>query len=365
MLIVVAAIVCGSLYPWHFSAAPAGEWRILAASWPPEWDNFALYDASANIAVYIPLGAIGFLWWARRLPALRAAVAALLPAVALSVAMELLQVYVPGRTSSLVDVLANAVGASAGILAAIGWRKHRMRWPLESAIPVLLLACWICYHVYPFVPRISFARMTFELGLWLRPQFFSPADMWSYAAEWIAVGIAVERLCGRLRLWWLVLPLAFHFAVRPFIAARPLVLEELLGMAAAVLIWRAPLERLRAGPWLLFSAVLLREFVPLRNSIAPSDSWVPFQTLFAATRQDAMVFLSRAIFDYGAILWLSSTQGMSYTIAGAILAGALAAAGVVLASLGARPLSTTGPALALLLAVIFSGLRPRLTASVS
>jgi VanZ family protein len=73
-------------------------------------------DLSLNIVLFIPLGVLG-----RR--SLRHAGAAPLPALlavvggslALSVTMESLQHYIPGRYSSLVDVLMNGAGATIGV----------------------------------------------------------------------------------------------------------------------------------------------------------------------------------------------------------------------------------------------------------
>ena len=65
----------------------------------------------ANLVLFAPLGAVLFL--RRRRPG-----RAVLAACALSVSIELLQRVIPGRTTSLDDVISNTLGALAGYLLA-------------------------------------------------------------------------------------------------------------------------------------------------------------------------------------------------------------------------------------------------------
>jgi len=143
--------------------------------------------------------------------------------------------------------------------------------------------------------------------------------------------------------------------VRPFIPARPLVLEEVLGVILAALLWITLPKPVRSSPGLLISAVLLRGWDPLPWPVVPpAFSWVPFQALLANSRGYAVFALSRAMFDYVAILWLWRNRGMAYEKGGAVLASALALL-VVMQGYRYLPgnyLSMADPALALLAALI-------------
>ena len=107
------------------AAAYQREHHPLSLSVPPSLRGKAR-DLSLNVILFIPLGVLG-----RR--SLRHAGVAPFPALlgtvaggmALSLTMETLQHFIPGRYSSLADVLMNgggaAVGAAAGIAAeAVG-----------------------------------------------------------------------------------------------------------------------------------------------------------------------------------------------------------------------------------------------------
>lgn len=70
-------------------------------------------DLVVNVLGFVPLG--GLLAWRR---GKRGVVYALLAAAALSLAIELLQPWIPGRSSSAVDLLTNVLGAALGAGAA-------------------------------------------------------------------------------------------------------------------------------------------------------------------------------------------------------------------------------------------------------
>jgi VanZ family protein len=351
LFIVIVLIIYGSLYPWRFAPPMSSPLTSLLRSWPTQWHTYTAADAAINIVAYMPLGALVFLAAARRRSPRAAVGWAVLTGLLLSVCMEVLQVYIPGRTASLFDAACNAAGAAVGALAA--WRASRFRG-LEAA-PAVLLGCWIAYHLYPFVPLLSMDRMRFELAIWLHLQSFSVVEAWGYAAEWVAVGAALQRIFGAVRPWWMLLALAFHFAARPIMVSMPLLPEEAAGALLAFLLWKALAEPLRCGPWLLISAILLRGWVPLRWPPAPpAFAWIPFQTLLASSRGMAIVPLFRTAFDYTGVLWLWRLRGMPYKRGGAILAAGLAVLALVQLNLPGRVLSMTDPALALLLATVFA-----------
>ncbi|MGB7762465.1 MAG: hypothetical protein WBL61_21705, partial [Bryobacteraceae bacterium] len=69
LLLVVAIIVYGSLYPWHFTFGGRPEpLAVLLHSWPAAWDRFAARDVAINLLLYMPLGAVACLAWLPRLP---------------------------------------------------------------------------------------------------------------------------------------------------------------------------------------------------------------------------------------------------------------------------------------------------------
>jgi len=170
-LIYTALIVFASLFPFE-------GWRqqgisplvfLTARIPPPYWTWFDVYT---NAIGYAPLGfllALALLrtGWPRAAVPLAALVAA-----ALSLGMEFLQIYLPRRVPSNMDLALNAVGALLGALLALllewlgaiaHWSRFRSRWFVPQARGALvLLALWPWALLFP-------AALPFGLGqMWLR-----------------------------------------------------------------------------------------------------------------------------------------------------------------------------------------------------
>ena len=63
LLIVIALIVYGSLYPWEFHSTQlaASPLWVLIHSWPTGIDRFLFRDIAVNLSINMPVGVFGFL----------------------------------------------------------------------------------------------------------------------------------------------------------------------------------------------------------------------------------------------------------------------------------------------------------------
>jgi len=371
LLLVIGLIVYGSLYPWHFDFEGSGAnplWVLLHA-WPRGIDRFVLRDAAINLLLYFPLGTAAFLAVARRHGRLAAFHAALLITLGLSASMEMLQIYDAGRTCSLFDVCCNVSGAAAGALTALvfhprlvrlAWRKPGRHGPAA----LLLAACWASYQLYPFFPVLSRARLRASLEHLAGTASLSAVEIWASAAEWLAAALVLEALFGGLRPRWLLAAMAC-LPLRLFIAQRSVTLSEVLGAALALLFWSLlPVrKRLPAGVFLLAAATVLRELSPFRFAVTPHPfSWIPFAATLDSERQSATVILLRKAFEYGALVWLFRTQGVSYARAAVVVAGALAVLEAIQRYLPGRSPEITDSVVTLLMALVLWRLSRRATA---
>ena len=170
-LIYVALVVFASLFPfegWRSQGVAPAEF-LLARIPPPYWTWF---DVRINVVGYAPLGFLLALalmrsGWPRAAVAL-----AWLAGTLLSLAMEYLQIFLPLRVPSNLDLLLNAAGTLAGALSAallerLGaiarWSRFRARWFVPDASGALaLLALWPWALLFP-------AALPLGLGqVWLR-----------------------------------------------------------------------------------------------------------------------------------------------------------------------------------------------------
>ena len=110
-------IVYASLQPFAGWRMPPDEvLRFLTAPWPR---YITATDIALNVVAYLPLGAM--LYFALRPPLAPAAafVIATLVAAVLSLLLESVQMFLPARIASNVDLLSNSAGAVLGALGAI------------------------------------------------------------------------------------------------------------------------------------------------------------------------------------------------------------------------------------------------------
>jgi VanZ family protein len=370
LLLVIALIVYGSLYPWQFDFDRSGAnplWVLLHA-WPEGIDRWVLRDTAINLLLYFPLGMAAFLAVARRHGRSVAFAAALLIALGLSTSMEMLQVYDAGRVCSLFDVVCDVTGAAAGAMAALVFHPAleslaRRKTGRHGPAGLLLAACWASYQLFPFFPVLSQTKLRASLRLLAGTTSLSAVEVWANAAEWLAAALVLEAFLGRLRPRWLLAAMAC-LPLRLFIAERSVTLSEALGAALALLLWSLLPERKRlaAGVLLLSSAIVLRELSPFRLAETPHPfSWIPFVATFDSERQSATVILLRKAFEYGALVWLFRTRGISYARAAVAVAGSLAVLEAIQRYLPGRTPEITDSVVALLMAGVLWRLSSRAT----
>jgi VanZ family protein len=330
LLLVIGVIVYGSLYPWHFTFAGRPEpVSVLLHSWPHVWDRFVLRDVVLNVVLYMPLGAVACLAFLPRFPRAAAAAATAIGFV-LSLSMELLQNYVPGRVTSLSDLTTNTLGAAVGAFLALVLAPEiipplysRMRRASPGA--VLLLACWGAYQLYPYFPILSSTRLRQVFHALIVTRTISPVAIWDAAAEWFAAALALEAVFGRLYTYWLAGAM-LALGLRIFIPSRSLAPEEVAGAALALVAWEIlpSKRRLPIGVWMALSAILLVELAPFHfTRHAAQFSWIPLGATFENERWGALVILLRKAFLYGATIWLLVRSGIRHPLAGGALATGL------------------------------------------
>ncbi len=156
----------------YASLSPFTGWRdqgvtfsdVLAS---PLLLTYTPMDAWVNVLAYVPFGmllALSLPGWLR--PGW-VVLATLLVGSALSAAMEYLQMYLPMRTSSNLDILTNSAGTLAGAVLAIRiapsawfaaltqWRESVVRPGAGADFGLALLALWLFAQVNPSLPMLG------------------------------------------------------------------------------------------------------------------------------------------------------------------------------------------------------------------
>ena len=215
--VYLGLIVYASLYPFSGWRDQGIEpWLYLTASLPGYWTGF---DVVTNVLGYMPLGfflALSALRTARE----RLAPAALVACALLSLVMESLQMYLPDRVPSNLDLLLNVMGATFGAVSAwslerLGllqrWSRFRAEWFIvEARGALVLLALWPLALLFPSVVPFGLGQVMERLETALAEALAdSPFLEWLPlrevelqpmlpAAEWLAVllGLLIPCLLG-------------------------------------------------------------------------------------------------------------------------------------------------------------------------
>lgn len=170
----------------YASLQPLAGWRIppreifyfVTAPWPP---YVTLEDLLINTAAYMPLGFLLAVALSPHRSAARAVFAAAALAALTSLTMEAIQMFLPQRRASNVDLLTNSAGALIGAMAApllspsgfpgrrlAAWRQ-RVFLPGTLADAGLVLAgLWLFTHLNPAAQLFGTGnlRSTFDLPVY-------------------------------------------------------------------------------------------------------------------------------------------------------------------------------------------------------
>ncbi len=359
LLLTIAILVYGSLFPFHFQATARGANPVLTVldGWPHEWNRFILRDVFLNVILYAPVG-LGTAWLFRqRYSPTVSAAAAILAAFALSVTMELLQVYEPMRDPSSLDVLSNTAGGALGALLA--WPAERrlrrlMRAPSRGsrAAGAILMSVWVLQTFYPFFPAIGRAHLYDRLDRFLHALNPPLVETWLGAGEWFAVGLALEAMFAGMRTTWLAGLMVFSLAAQLATGDHFLTGSQIVAAGVALILWHVSRGGSRAK-WcicLLGSGIALRELQPFYFLSVPQNfSWIPFAATLESVRTNAILIIARKAFDYGAMALALHSIGWSYLRAGIVLAAALAMGEAIQMYLPGRTPEIADPLLALMM----------------
>ena len=230
-LVYAGLIVYASLYPFvDWRDQGVAPWLFLSAPWPKYWTGF---DVVSNVLGYGPIGFFLTLG-ALRNSHLRWTIWLVVPVASLlSLSMEALQIYLPSRVPSNLDLVLNILGAALGSLSAWGleklgvlqrWSRFRANWFVPDARGALvLLALWPLALLFPTKVPWGLGQVLERLEAGLADVLAdSPFVAWLPVTQWLCalLGLLIPGLLGYCiirrgskRLWFLLWMAAFGVGV--------------------------------------------------------------------------------------------------------------------------------------------------------
>lgn len=301
LLAYTALAVYGSLFPWaalRWPESPVGA-LFVASLMSPQSASDVLF----NLIIYIPLG----LLMVRALGPMRADTAHLvcvgMAGMALSLTLESVQAFVPGRSCSLVDVGTNTIGAVAGAMLGTlerfsgewgrrlaAWRRvHLERGPLAT-LGALVVCAWMVTQLSPFVPAPSISNLRNGLSpLWQALHgngSLSTLQWLNYTFSIFAICIVARRVIKpSFPSWAIYLALGAVLALKVPILGRQLYPEALAGWlcgcALAALFYRKRPSLTLAASAALIAAACARLRLGSGDALHPME-WIPFKGQMAS-----------------------------------------------------------------------------------
>lgn len=162
-----------ALFIVYASLSPFSGWQeqgldFLAVLSAPLAQTYTGFDTVVNLLAYFPFGLLLGLALYPRFGAGRSLLLATLGGITLSASMEYAQMYLPSRTSSNLDLLANSAGTLAGALLAVGiaprawFSLHLTHWRMRLFYPhvgrdfgLALVALWMFAQTNPSLPMLG------------------------------------------------------------------------------------------------------------------------------------------------------------------------------------------------------------------
>jgi VanZ family protein len=356
--IVVVLIVYGSLYPWDFifdsRVQPV---RTLLTSWlAAVRSDFPTRDFVVNVALYVPLGATGFLGFRRAVPIVAFA-------AVLSTCIELAQAYHPLRFSNALDLIANLAGTTIGFVLARTFSESICRlagkWRFvdsPSPIPIALLVCWAAGTLFPFFPSMGWTAFTNEVAAFVS----APLRISSLVTEAV-VFFTLGRLLTAAGLTSPILWLALAVCALPasiVIGIQQPTASSVAGAitGAAIFLIAGKREHVeRIGTIAILGIIVFRGLYPFHVSPEPDVfGWIPFAGLLETEDgQRGLAILLEKLFHYGSAIWSLLTSGVGVIGATAITAATLCAVEAAQLWLPGRSPESTDVVLAAVLGIVF------------
>jgi VanZ family protein len=362
LLGTLTLIVYGSLYPFDLTSA-SQNLSIGEALAQLSWARAGRGDRVANVLLYVPLGFCLILWLDGRVRRAAGVIATIVIGVALSLSIEVSQVFIDQRVPSWWDVVLNSAGTVIGVIAGVTWhelggrmRSDRVEGDRRDLTAAVVLFLWLAWRMAPFVLELSLSKLK-STFMPLGDPYFSTTATFHYWIWWTLLAHIIFALTSVQRGTESLLALiAVVLASCLVVTGHVFVPSELLALMLlmpTLLVF----DRLTPGPrrFILAAAVIglliYDSFVPFQraDTMGRFDLW-PFMAWIDAGFPVDWYWLARRACYFAAAVWVLKEWGLS--MRATTIAVPVGVLGVEVAQLWAlgHQASITEPALALAVA---------------
>ena len=355
--IVLAAL--GSTYPFNFQWVPLDD-AVVAAFLQSCCGKPGRGDVLGNVLLFLPIGFVGMFALQPRAPLRKRLLFLSLAALALSVVLQFVQIYLPSRDENLQDVLWNTTGTLAG--AAIAVLADRClslsdRATFETAlVPFALIATWLTYRLMPFVPSLDWQLIKNSIKPLLNAEF-SLTSLALDVSAWLVIGYLLRAIRpGATLQKRLLLLIAAVFILEIIIVGNTLNLSDvvaaMIASAALPVLMRSPFRAEGLLVALMLVGFLLTSLSPFSLSDTGSRfSWLPFYGFLGGSMYVNAVAAAKKVFLFGSMVYLLRRLSVGYLASVLLLFGTVFVVEVFQTRLVGHTPEITDPILVLLAAL--------------
>jgi hypothetical protein len=327
-------------------------------------------DALSNVVLFLPFGFFGMQALLQKAPRVPRLIVVCLLGGALSLFIECTQTFIAGRDTSVFDLMLNTFGTFTGACAGwIDWNRrlgHRLGHGAGSdsdapLFPLLILCAWLGLRLFPYVPTIDFQHVKDAIKPLLTGAIV-PVDVLRYFVVCLVVGRLLQALLPPNRALLLMPVIVIGvIAVKPFLMTRALNLSEIIGTAAAIVMWIAVLarHRHRTGVLALLLAIMIvvQGLMPFEFTVGHAFSFIPFKGFEGGSMAINLQAFLEKIFLYGSLIWLLVEARVRVGFATVVSAVLLTVIELIQTNLAGRVSEITEPLLAIILGCVLYSLK--------
>jgi VanZ family protein len=343
---------------------PANPVLLLLNSWPADLNRFIFRDVVVNVALYVPAGLTGHIAFRRFGKMWISLTAPVLICAAWSATIEMIQLFVPSRNTSALDLATNVIGSMIGVVLGIvledvlALRRSRVtstqsrrqpKAPDRSA--AALLFCWLSWLWFPLFPVLGRTVLLHKANLFLHAPLGQPVLFFSAMLAWIAAGNLLQAARLRPARLWLGLSVVF-VPLQLFIVDRQPFAAALAGAIAGalcfVLLW--PLRKAKRAvywkmtAWTFLAVIVFRGLAPFHfSAVALPFEWIPFNGFLNMDWQSGIQVIAEKFFWYATAIWLMRRSGMRVVASTAVVATVLLGIEIVQTRLPGHVAEITDP----------------------
>lgn len=366
-IIVTLLIVYGSLFPFSFEAK-----NLSTINW---WDWLFSFEARTtrgdilgNVLLFIPFGFFGALGFSHTDPAInrRYNFILILAGFAFAVLLQGLQLFLPSRVSTAGDAWANTTGLLLGIILMRVLASSRVaRWfnsdePTQTlTVPVILVACWLGYHWFPFIPSFDWLQIKFSFKPLSHWHLITPYQLVDQFLAWLMFWYFLDKLVPRqLSAYHRLAIIGVIMIVQILLVRNLMSLNSFIASVTAVFVFQFAGSKIKSY-WaaLLLFWLLFRSWYPFSLNDSATIHWIPFASYLSGSLWINSYQVFENLFFYGASFYLLNRWLHNWMWACGLLTGWLLIVELGQIWIGARAAEFTDPLIAFFLSLGFARLQ--------